>query len=206
MFGSSWAYSLGQWHAAESGTHLANLLMADHDQPYIVSAALTSLHGENVLTTYEGVRSHVEVGPEFVAVLCEVIPVIAASKSPQPIETVAKDLLPSDSDKLAAWKKQPILTLIGAMRRSGANPRELFSEKSLARLATFLDNARVTLVAQNADIADTSFAANLLAQSKEFAADDVALLICIIGTTEFPAKAEGGTRSIGDEWFAIVRF
>lgn len=180
------AYSLGEWHAPASGELLARLLLAHSENPYITSAAFTSLTPTNVLTTYDILLSATKDHPESNPLLQEVIRIAVGFHERNAIEWMAISLLPAAGEPMSSWQTAALAELLTAMKGENLETGEILSSKTQAKLAATCSRAREALANPNEDSAETRRSLALVACSADSDENDLELMIDLLQPTNLP--------------------
>ncbi|WP_158261160.1 MULTISPECIES: PVC-type heme-binding CxxCH protein [Pirellulaceae] len=174
------AYSLGQWHSSDSGRLLAKLAVMHRDEPHIVSAALTSLNAENILSAYsEMISSDVTAGPDS-PILYEMMRIGAGFKQPKIVESMAAALLQEDGSSLSTWKRKAIAQLMGAARKNGAAWQDSLSADNRGKLTAEIGAARNRLDDLESTDDDIRMDINLVLQAGGNSAEDILLIASLL--------------------------
>lgn len=174
------AYSLGQWHSSASGQLLGQLTIAHHNEPQIVSAALTSMNSDNFLSAYSIILSSsesTELSPET---LVEVLRVGAAFKRPEIVETMAASLMQEDASVVPAWKRKALAQLLGALRKNGVAWEDSLSADTLAKVSALLDAAHDRLKGLESNDEDLRSDINLVLQAAGNSKDEILLVTSLL--------------------------
>jgi len=187
------AYSLGECHTAEAAQALARLLFENADDRFIVAAAISSLHADNVAAVWAAFDERRTNGNEPPAAVLESLVATTVGLDEQRGWLMVADRIGNTTDgRYAPWQLAALVGLVDALGRKGQSLGSLLSKTpdtstAAQHVRTMLHSARSTATEANAATGDRLAAIRLLAAEPSERQADVELLIGLLARHEPPA-------------------
>jgi len=180
------AFSLGEWHALESGKALAALARSATNDVYITAAVLSSVNKENLAGLINAVFTTGSESPPA-GLVEQLLSLAVALDDPSALATALESISRFGGDtpeaqRFAAWQFAALAGLLESLDRAKASLAELEQrgdgrlKQPLAHLADMFAAARATLADTDATEADRRTALRLLGRETSRRQADIAVL------------------------------
>lgn len=162
------AYSLGESPAARTGDPLARLALSAGNEPYLVGAALSSLHAKNVGVALACMYREADQNASANALLGQVLNLAAAIGEPEALQGVIDVILEARDGTYELWQFASIPGMLEAITRRDAK----LDRAQTKQLAQMLDAARNIVEDESASVPLRVAAAGLLPFSAKDALEE----------------------------------
>ncbi|MEX1039826.1 MAG: PVC-type heme-binding CxxCH protein [Pirellulaceae bacterium] len=145
------AYSIGEWQDAASGVLLGQLAMRNQDNPYVSSAALTSLHSANIAAALKTVLAAEKKDKEPSGIFRQILRIATATEMATVLTPMFQNLLPEKDETASAWHIAALTEMLGALKKRALAPASLLDEAAQARFDAVLNQARGLIQQEDAE-------------------------------------------------------
>lgn len=133
------AYSLGEWRDPRSGSQLAMMAFADHDDRFVVAAALSGIREDNIASALDFALPQAAAHNTLVEQLLSIA--IGIGK-PELLRTAMRSILRKPSSGFEAWQVTTTTTVLKSFDRRKLDRKQTIGEEIAAELQDLVAEAQ----------------------------------------------------------------